>query len=274
MEQTDHSASQIILQKYNFFYDAALEYTYLIISMKIHKPIIIALILLLTVSQTIAQRRSDRQIIRAYPLIGATASQIRGDELRGFNKWGITAGVGSEVTISSNNLWKLSLEAVFSQRGAYNNTNDPYSLIQFTMNYVDIPLTLHFTDPYGGITIGVGLSYSRLVQQPHGMMFYNAGYFIPDTSDMTFLRNDFSAALDLRFPIWRGLTFNLRFQHSIIPVKRDWMFTEHYSAAEGDEHSWTNDCYNSSVSIRLLYVFGEQPKYKKSHKKSSNKRRR
>ena len=245
------------------------------------KHIIVGLVVVVSVltgGNLQAQRsRYNRQVIQAYPVLGATASQIRGDELKGFKKWGFTAGVGSMVSLTSDNKWKLSLEAVVTQRGSFNNTNDPYSLFYFTMNYVDIPLTLHFTDPKGGLTLGLGLIYGRLFQQPHGLIIFSPNYFMPDTSDMTFLKNDFAAALDFRFPIWRGLTFNIRYQHSIFPVKRDWMFTEHLSANPNDFDTWKNDCYNSSVSVRLLYVFGDEQSYrsgKKKKGKSYRKRRR
>lgn len=246
------------------------------------KKLIILFLIFLTMlpAGVMAQRSHKRgQVIRAYPQFGFTASQIRGDELRGFKKFGITAGVGAEVDISER--FKFSLEADFSQRGIQNKIFDPYGIINFTMNYVDIPLTLHFTDPYGGITLGAGLVYGRLVQQPHGLLIYNANYFMPDTSDMSFLKNDLCAAIDLRFAVWQGLTINLRWQHSIIPVKRDWMFTEHFSSAPNDFKTWSNNCYNSSVSVRILYILGSdqyKSKYHKTrykpHRSKKNKRRR
>ena len=221
-----------------------------------------------------AQHRhgNSRQMIRAYPAVGFTASQIRGDELRGFKKWGFTAGVGAEISLSDNNLWKATLETDFSQRGSYNNTNDPYSIWGLTLNYVDIPLSVHFTDPYGGMSVGIGLVYSRLVQQPHGELFYKPNVFIPDTSNLTFLKNDLAPFIDLRFPLWEGLTLNLRYQVSIIPVKKGWQFTEFYSANPNNFHTWSNDCYNSSVMVRLIYVFGDQPQIKNTSKKKKNKR--
>ncbi len=236
--------------------------------------ILLLVVTLLSANDLQAQRRRNRSIFHAYPVVGATASQMRGDELRGFKKWGFTAGVGSTLSISDNDNWKLSLEADFSQRGAFNNTNDPYSLYDFTLNYVDIPLTLHFTDPIGGITIGAGLVYSRLVQQPHGEVVYLPNYFVPDDSDMSFLKNDFAAAIDLRFPIWKGLTFNLRYQHSLIPIKKQWSFTEYGQMFSGGSDTWSNDIYNSSVSVRIMYVFGEQKHYNKYNRKKKYKRRR
>ena len=232
------------------------------------------IIILSYCTDTQAQRRRNRQIFKAYPTFGATASQIRGDELRGFDKWGFTAGVGAMLALSDDGLWNMSIEADYSQRGAFNNTNDPYSLIDFTMNYVDIPLTLHFTDPYGGMTFGAGFVYGRLVRQPHGMMLINYNYFVPDTSDMAFLKNDLSVALDFRFAIWKGLTINFRYQHSILPVKKNWHFTEHLSSAAGDVDTWSNNCYNSSVMMRLMYVFGDDRHKKYAPRKGKTKKRR
>ena len=224
-----------------------------------HSILFLILIVLLGDLQAQHHRSRGRQIFRAYPAIGATTSQMRGDELRGFKKWGLSAGVGASLSLSRDDSWTMSVEADFTQRGAKNLTHTPYRLLGFTMNYVDIPLTLHFTDPYGGITIGLGLAYSRLVQQPHGLIQYSPNSFVPDTTDMSFNKNDFSAALDFRFPIWRGLTFNFRFQHSLLPVKNNWGFTSY----DNGENKWTNNCYNSSISVRLLYVFGEGNSRKK-----------
>lgn len=229
---------------------------------------------LLSCSDLQAQRRRHRSLFRAYPVVGATASQIRGDELRGFKKWGFTAGVGSSLSLTDNGMWDLSLEATFSQRGSFNNTNNPYSLFNFTLNYVDIPLSLLFTDPYGGITIGAGLSYSRLVQQPHGNILYSPTYFVPDTSDFSFLKNDLAATLDVRIPIWRGLTIGFRYQHSLIPIKKGWSFTEYNQMFSGGSKTWSNDLYNSSISVRLIYVFGEQKYHNKYNRKKKHTKRR
>lgn len=239
--------------------------------------ILLSIVFLATSSEALGQRRrhSRDQIIKAYPAIGFTTSQMRGDELRGFKKWGMDAGVGAMVSLADKDRWQMSLEANFAQRGAYNATGDPYSLTGFTLNYVDIPIGVHFTDPYGGLCIGVGLNYSRLVQEPHGEIEHPS-WFIPDTSDMSFLKNDIAFMLDFRIPIWRGLKLDIRFQHSILPIKKSWGFTEISNMYDEGRKSWKNDVYNSSMSFRLIYIFGEQQSYNKynNKKKHSKKRRR
>lgn len=218
-----------------------------------------AAVLILPVAPTQAQRhKKDRQVIHAYPAVGLTLSQIRGDELRGFKKAGVTAGVGALIKLDEKR-WDLSIEALYSERGAQNRTNVPYSLINFKLQYVDIPVMVHFTDPYGGMTFGLGLSYSRLVQDPHGEIYYKAyassDCIVPDSSDFSFLHNDLALAIDFRFPVWKKLYLNVRYQHSIIPIKRQWQFTQYLNNDLTQTNTWTNDLYNSSLMFRLLYYF-------------------
>lgn len=205
-----------------------------------------------------AQFRSE-SLFHAYPVVGVTVNQIEGDYLKGFKKWGFTGGVGTEVRLSDNGRWKLSMEADFSQRGVREtnrNSQIPY-LVDLTLNYIDIGLMGHFVDPFGGIMLGVGLTYSRLVQQPHGTLSFNPEYVVPDTTDMTFLKNDLAIAGSLRFPLWRGLKLDLHIQYSLIPIKKDWTFVENRRLNDPAPLVTVNDCKNFSVALRLLYVFGE-----------------
>ncbi len=222
--------------------------------------LLVVAILLLPLTPIQAQRhKKNQQRIRAYPAVGATMSQIRGDELRGFKKVGFTAGVGAMVNLSDQERWQLSIEALYSERGAQNRSDVPFALIGFKLQYVDIPLFLHFTDPIGGMTVGLGINYSRMVQQPHGELLYHtsasADCIVPDSSDFGFLRNDLALAVDFRFPIVKKLYLNVRYQHSIIPIKRQWHFTQYHNSSMDQFTTWANDLYNSSLMFRLLYYF-------------------
>ncbi|MBR1799038.1 MAG: hypothetical protein IJ761_03950 [Bacteroidales bacterium] len=190
----------------------------------------------------------DAQKIHALIEAGAAFSQIEGDELKGFKQMGLNGGVGATIMLDSKERWALSTEILLSQKGAFNNTGNPYSA-NIWLSYVEVPIMAQFRDPVGGITFGAGLAYGRLVQQPHNAIKYPNG-FIPDTTDFSFLKNDIEAVIDIRFPVWRSLLLNLRWQHSIVAVKRDWMFTEMKGA---EVTTRTNNCYNHSISMRLIY---------------------
>ena len=110
--------------------------------------------------------------------------------------------------------------------------------------------------------IGAGISYGRLVQQPHGVLGFDSTFFKPDTTDMTFLSSDLMVVADARFTIWRGLQLNFRWQYSILPVKRNWNFYQYdgYEVNNSGEvqERWktrTNNCYNHSISVRLIWQF-------------------
>ena len=192
------------------------------------------------------------QYINAYVNAGAITSQIEGDELKGFNHWGFSGGVGAMVRFDEAGTWTMSVEADYSGRGVYNNLHNSKNLynIDMSLHYVDIPVTVFFKDPIGGLRIGLGPVYSRLVQQPHGKMEFRPTYFCPDTTDMSFQKNDLALAGELRFTIWSSLQLSVRYQYSILPVKKGWSFTE-------GSRTWQNNCYNQSVTFRLVWQFGE-----------------
>lgn len=193
------------------------------------------------------------QYIHAYAIAGAVGAQVEGDELKGFNHWGFAGGVGAIVDLDEKDMFSLSLETDYSCRGIHNHKYNylNYYNIDVDLHYVDIPLTFFFHDPYGGLRIGAGLQYSRLLSQPHGTASFNPRYFIPDSSDMSFLKDDFAAAIEFRFDIYKGLQFSARYQYSILPVKKGWHF-------QMGEDVWANDCYNSALTLRLLWDFGYQ----------------
>lgn len=232
--------------------------------MKTTVKILAILSLLLGINQVYAQR------IHAYVNAGAIGSQIEGDELKGMDHWGFTGGVGAYANLDERGLWGFAVETDYSCRGIYHNAHSDRNFynIDLDLHYVDIPLTFFFHDPKGGIQVGLGLVYGRLVSQPHGLIKYNPDYFIPDTNDMQFLKNDLAPAIELRFNFWKGLSFSARYQYSILKVKKDW----HFNYVHGQQ-SWANDCYNQSVQIRLLWEFGYEENQYGTHKKTSKKRR-
>lgn len=222
------------------------------------KKILLTLFMALTLTAAQAQR------IHAYVAAGTVTSQIEGDELKGFSHWNATGAVGAIAQLDNRDRWSLYVETGYACRGVYNQrrSSQNYYNIKLDLHYVDIPLMVSFHDPYGGMRVGLGFVYSRLLGQPHGTVDYRPEYFIPDSSDMSFLKNDIAPAIEFRFDLWKRLQFSARYQYSLIPVKKDWKFTQ---IERGEENTWYNDCYNSSLMFRLLWLFGDDGSY--SHKK-------
>lgn len=220
----------------------------------------LAIIALLTLIPMV----TNAQRIHAFVSSGMTLSQIDGDELRGFKQFGYTGGVGALVSISNNHRWGVSIEALFSQRGAYSTDDTRYYLYQLNIrsSYIETPVLVHWQDTRGGMLLGAGLSYGRLVEQPNGIIGFNPTFFYPDTTDKAFLSSDLMSVLDARFTIWRGLQLDLRWQYSLLPIKRDWMFYKYNGYGYDSDGNRvdryitnTRNCYNNSIIVKLIWQF-------------------
>lgn len=207
-------------------------------------------ILLLALMATIF---CNAQNIKAFVTSGATLSQIDGDEVYGFRKFGYVGSVGALIPLESKERWLVSIETMFSQRGS---REERYRSYHYKVNlpYIEIPLMAHFADPKGGWTFGLGFSYSRLLGNPKESFYFDSTRFVPNT-ETPYLKNDFSIIADIRFTIWRGLKFNVRYQYSMAPIKKDWEFLEYNDY--GAKFSKTRDAYNNCLSARLIWVFGD-----------------
>lgn len=106
------------------------------------------------------------QIIKGEVFVGANGTQVDGDECYGFRRFGVHAGAGALVPITS---WlDVGLEVLFGQKGAYKGDSINQHLGLYTgtydlrLNYAEVPLMVYLTDK-DRYSIGVGVSYGRLV---------------------------------------------------------------------------------------------------------------
>jgi hypothetical protein len=123
---------------------------------------ILALLLALTMT---APSLLHAQIIKGEVFVGGNASQVDGDECFGFKKFGVHAGAGALIPLTS---WMdVGLEVLFNQKGAYkrnaitSNSTFPYAY-NLRLNYAEIPVMIYLTDK-DAVSVGLGVSYGRLV---------------------------------------------------------------------------------------------------------------
>ncbi len=219
------------------------------------KKLFIAVIL-----SVVATTVTQSQTIRAFVSAGGNLSQIDGDEVYGFKKPGFTGSVGAMVPVSKSEKWLISVEAKFAQYGAFQE-GYPYNY-NATLPYIEIPVMAHFEDPIGGWTFGLGAVYGRLMNYKETAAWDQTGTStaITDFEKKPYEKNDLSFVADIRFRIWKNLKFNFRYQHSLIPTKRDWTFTY-------NNNTWTRDTYNSVLTARLIWVFNDKDVSKKKSRK-------
>ena len=214
-------------------------------------------ILILLVAQGVTMEVSA-QIIKGEAIFGMNLSQVDGDEVFGFHKVGLNLGAGVLIPFDKKGRWDVSLEALYNQKGAYQNeqyyqedslgnvTTGEYKL---NLNYVEVPVLVMYTDK-DFISAGGGFSWGRLI----GVQEWEHGKKVETTttSSGTYSKNDFGILADFRIRIWEGLKFNVRYQYSLVKIRtRD--YTNEYTGEE-----WTRDQYNNVISFRLIYVFNEK----------------
>ncbi len=76
---------------------------------------------------------------------GANASQVNGDKLAGFDKFGLNVGAGVKRSITTK--YGYQIEFLYSEKGSKDvaSTNNPIPDTLFQFNYIDIPIVFSYT---------------------------------------------------------------------------------------------------------------------------------
>jgi len=147
--------------------------------------------------------------------------------------------------------WSVSLETIFSQKGADQRPQYHDSLYtgeyNLKLNYVEVPVLVHFTEK-NLFSFGTGFSWGRLVSSKE---IEHGGIQPPYSDSVSFNKNDYNLLVDFRFRIWKRLKFNIRYAYSLAKIRT----REFYSLAG---NSWSRKQYNNVITFRLIYVFNEQ----------------
>jgi hypothetical protein len=214
----------------------------------------------------------DRQI-KGEIIGGFNLSQVDGDEVYGFNKFGINAGFGGILPLGHR--FSLSVEVLYDEKGSYRKyAPEPDSLshvpyYSLKLNYLVAPIMIHFEDR-NTWTFGLGFSWGRLVGFKEIEHNKSQPWDRPDTITYK-TKNDFSVIADIRFRIWKHLKMNVQYSYSMAKIR-----TRYFDPDPGRVDPWSRNQYNNVITIRLLYYLNE--KYLperftfKKHKKSKEKK--
>ncbi|MEM0992334.1 MAG: porin family protein [Bacteroidota bacterium] len=192
--------------------------------------IILFLLLSLFYSSTLsAQERFKGALIG-----GFNVSQIDGDRLFGYNKFGFN--VGGRVAAILSEKWQLSVELAYNQRGSDRTRNDDLGAMfdRINLNYVEAPIMIHFLD--WKMHFNAGVSYNRLIN------FTTSNERSEDITDTQDYRSD-NAALVLGATYFSNehWGFDFRWSQTLIDLQ----------AGDNPGVKWIEKW----ISLRLMYVF-------------------
>lgn len=199
---------------------------------------------MITLSDSYAQR------IMGAAILGVNATQVDGDEVYGYHKFGLNAGLAAIVPFGDH--WAVTVENIYNQKGAHQRPLYQDSLdgsYDLKLNYVDIPVLVQYTDK-DVATFGAGMSWGRMV----GISEQRNGYPMPETTleSGIYRSSDINLLLDVKFRIIEKLRFNVRYAYSVRPIAT----REIVDSKTGKPN--IRDQYNGMFTFRLYYVFNEK----------------
>ncbi len=210
------------------------------------RKVIILIFILTTTSVCVAQS------IKGGLAVGFNISQVDGDEVYGYHKYGINVGPMAIVPIGKS--FSVSIETLYNQKGSFqsprfnDSLNGAYKLI---LNYVEVPVLFCYTDKEI-IKFGTGFSWGRLVQFKEWEHENRVSWTNPYGP---YKNNDVDVLLDIQLKLFTGLNFNFRYAYSVGKIR-----TREFHNVFGN--TWTRKQFNNLLSFRLVYIFKDTPTIK------------
>jgi len=211
---------------------------------------------ILSVLFILSIQTTDAQRIMGSLIVGFNATNVQGDDVFGFRKFGLNAGAAAIVPIGDK--WSGTLETIYTQKGSNHNEGargmdyterHDYNQYKLVLNYVEVPILFHYIDKEW-LRVGAGFSYARLVEVKEWED--NVRIATTTLNDGPYSPNDYSGLIDLQFPIYQQLRFNFRYTFSLVSIRT----RQYQNVGAGEEK--IRDQYNQVLSFRLMWVFNEK----------------
>lgn len=213
-------------------------------------------------------------------IFGGNTTQIEGDEIYGYRKFGFNAGGAVTLALNKKQTWFATVELLYTQKGSHRkalvdsmkywdteniDNSVPYNKrvkYHVALDYVEVPLLVHYEDIRTGWAFGLGFSWARLVRVKE---LENGFTLNTNLNSGTYKKDDWSVVADLKFKLYKNLKMNIRFQYSMVPIRiREFTYVQ-----TGEVR--TRKQYNNVVTLRLIYSFNEKYKLNTRTDKTGNR---
>lgn len=199
------------------------------------KQFYLIFLLLTIISVTSFSQRFEGGVIG-----GFNASQVDGDNYKGYHKPGIALGGYVQTDLSPTVFAGMELKLM--QKGSRNIdslANDGQIKYIMRLNYIDLPVYLGFRTSEK-ISLLVGVSPGYLIS---GTEYNDYGKFVEEDQN-PFSEFDLQGLLGFRFQITRRLFIDLRGAYSVLPIREK----------KGDPlWYWKSNQFNNLLSTTVLY---------------------
>ena len=143
---------------------------------------------------------------------GLDFSQVGGDDLSGFNKFGFILGGSSSIKIKNTTYEFQLLYVDKGSRDTTSNTGDDGYKHKIKLRYLEVPILCKW-EVYNNIFVGAGSSIGFLLKGTEE----DVNGVIPSAID--FNKFDISALFEIGYSHSNKIYFFSRFENSIIPIR-------------------------------------------------------
>ncbi len=182
-------------------------------------------------------------------LLGLNFTQVDGDTYYGYHKVGLN--VGGIVYVHFTKSFSASMELLYTQKGSRGEAiiESPaigtYVTKYFmNLNYVEVPVLLHYT--IHRYDIEAGVSYGYLVKSDEWVLADQPVNIDPVAN--AFNKTDLEYVFGLSAKLYKNLYANARFQYSVGSVRPPERIPYRYGYGNDGQQ-------NNMVSLRLMYLF-------------------
>ncbi len=198
---------------------------------------IIIPVVLLILSVTASGQRFEGGLLG-----GFNATQVEGDNFKGYHKPGILAGFYVETDVAAAIF--AGMELKYSQKGSRKKIKpkdpEPDKYIM-RLGYIDVPVFVGFrTSDRASIVAGASAGY--LI---HGKEFDEYGEFAREDQN-AFNSFDLQPFLGFQFDMLEKVKLDLRFALSVLPVRGQ-------PGDDATNYYWLNNQFNNVISLALYY---------------------
>ncbi len=172
-------------------------------------------------------------------IAGFNASQVEGDELKGYHKVGALAGIYVQTDLAPAIF--AGMEIKYSQKGArkkYNPKQQDVDKYIMRLGYIDVPLFMGFRANQRSMIIG-GIAPGILIHSKE----LNSDGEIPEPDRQTFNTFDLQPFIGFQFDFLEHASIDLRLAISVIPC----------SDESGSNYYFHNGLFNNVISLALYY---------------------
>lgn len=191
---------------------------------------------------------TQAQLFKGFGSLGLNLSQVDGDEVYGYKKAGLHAGLG--VMMSPYKNWDVSLETNFTQKGARQRVQYPLDSLngayRLSLDYLEVPVLVYYTDK-DFVTVGTGFSWGRLVRAEE---WEHEKKTATTAQNGVYSTNDFDVLIDLKMKMSRKFSFNFRYSYSMAKIR-----TREFIRLDGSSN--VRQQYNNMLTFRLVYFFNK-----------------